>query len=67
MDKQQLIKVCSWNISTEPEIKIDYVLEQLNLISEIDVSELISELESIKSDGKETVDKEWILDELEKR
>lgn len=66
MDKRQLIKILSWNISTEPEIKIDYVLEQLRqFTSSTNVSSIIVKLGKMKDNGLEMAKKEELIEDLE--
>lgn len=66
MDKRQLIKILSWNISTEPEIKIDYVMEQLKqFTSSTNVSPIILKLSQMKNAGQETAKKEDLIEDLE--
>ena len=65
MDKKQLTKILSWNISTQPEIRLDYVLEQLKLFDiDTDTSELVKDLEEKQKDGITMVDKEEMINKI---
>lgn len=64
MDKIQLIKMVSWNMSVDPEISIDKVINQLKGFPTRPI-ELIKELEELKSNGTNSVDKFDLIEKLE--
>jgi hypothetical protein len=64
MDRMQLIKMLSWNISTEPEIEIDKVIDKMKAFPN-EPSELIELLEDAKKKGVSMVDKYDMIKRLE--
>ena len=65
MDRIQLIKMLSWNISVDPEIDIDKVIDKLKEFPNRPRS-LISELEETRLKGTSSVDKTEMIKKLER-
>ena len=64
MDKTQLIKMVSWNMSIDPEISIDKVINQLKGFPSRPI-ELIEKLKELKSNGINSIDKYDLIKKLE--
>ena len=64
MDRIQLIKMVSWNISVDPKISIDKVLNQIKGFP-TKPYDLIEELEEMKNKGINSIDKYDFIKKLE--